>query len=67
MSAAVSVSGGGVTQATSTSDTEFCFTLGAGVDFNLGERAALRAGVSGQFVRSVTESARGARMIVRAT
>jgi len=56
MSAALSVSGGSVQQASSASDTEFCFAPGAGLDFSLGEHAALRAGVNEQFIRSITGS-----------
>ena len=52
-SAGVSQSGGGITQAASGSDTEFCLAPGAGVDFSLGERAALRAGVSERLIRSM--------------
>jgi hypothetical protein len=52
----VAVTGGGAPFASSGSGTEFCLAPGAGVDFNLGDRAALRAGVSERLIRVSTST-----------
>jgi len=54
--AAGSASGavGGVPLSGSGSDTEFCLAPGAGIDINLGERSALRAGVTERLIRVIT-------------
>jgi hypothetical protein len=53
-SGGTAVSAGGITQTGSASDTEFCLAPGAGVNFSLGERSALRAGVSERLIRANT-------------
>jgi opacity protein-like surface antigen len=52
----ITLTGGGASFASSGSDTEFCLAPGAGVDFNLGDRAALRAGVSERLIRVNTST-----------
>lgn len=54
VSGGFTANGGGPSQAGNTSDMEFCFAPGAGVDISLGERAALRVGVSERLIRAIT-------------
>jgi hypothetical protein len=51
-SGGASVSGGGISQSISASDTELCYAPGAGVDFGLGGNAAARIGVSERLIHS---------------
>ncbi len=51
-SAGVNASGGGVNLSVSSSDTEFCYQPGAGVDIGFSEGAAIRLGANERFIHS---------------